>query len=93
MLLPSLCPGIEQCDSLTRYGIFSVNMRPFMGVAMLLTRTVFAMDPRPPSICAYLWALQCGHANAMFAISVWPPRDLGRIWSTSKPSTWSCAGS
>jgi hypothetical protein len=34
MLLPLLCPGIEQCDSLTRYGIFPVNMRPFVGVAM-----------------------------------------------------------
>src|SRR5215510_8921528 len=34
MLLPSLCPGIEQCDPLTRYSIFPVNMRPFMGVAM-----------------------------------------------------------
>jgi len=26
-----------------------------------------------PSICAHLRALQCGHANATFAISVWPP--------------------
>ena len=34
MLLPLLCPGIEQCDPLTRYGIFPVHMRPFVGIAM-----------------------------------------------------------
>ena len=29
-------------------------------------------------MCARLRALQCGHANARFAISVGPPRDRGK---------------
>ena len=45
-----------------------------------------------PSMYAHLRALQCGHAHARLAKAVCPPRDRGRIWSTSKPPIWSCAG-
>ena len=73
MLLPSLCPGIEQCDPLTRYSIFPVNMRPFMGVAMRArqrhVRHLRLATPRPRQNMVDLkaTALELGRQLTVFA--------------------------